>query len=475
VTKPADNETTPGPSTERRPSTIILAIVILLLSRTFSNAQVTEIPTDQRLASVGNESKTTQQWLTQLNSDRKILETNSNSAQAHVKVGVDLHALGEIEGALKEFDRALELNQNLAQAFIEKGSIVGDQGELSESRELFRRAVAISPNDAAAHLWLGDIMLRTGDFEGSAQEFEKALRLNSKNSGSYQGLGLIHLQEGDFGQATDDFRQALTFRPGYIDAEKGLAHALAAEHKWPEAADLLKQVLKSDPNSASETVALGTMLAKMGDKSGADKQFARGRELSNKEQLLLRAKGDNNWGVAQRKDGKSEDAVAAFRQALDDDPGFCEAHDNLGSVMWMRQESASAMAEFQAAVRCDPNLASARNNFGMALLYYSQDLNEAIEQFRTAVLLRPGFALAHLNLAKTLAAKQQFVESEAEFRQALMIDPGIAAAHVGLGLVLAAERNSLSSEAQSEMKKGLQLDPGLRNVIPRTYLEHLHD
>jgi len=158
---------------------------------------------------------------------------------------------------------------------------------------------------------------------------------------------------------------------------------------------------------------------------------------------------------------------------LDEDSSFCEAHDNLGGVLWMQKDSAAAMSEFQAAVRCNPDLATAQNNLGTALLYHSHDIDQAIVQFRAAISLRPGFALAHLNLGKALAAKQELAQAEPEFRRAIMIDPDLAAAHVGLGLLLAMKEGSLTAEARLEMEKGLRLDAALRELIPQPYLAQL--
>ena len=458
----------------RRTSWVVLVAISVSLLRTIGRGQMTSIPTDQRLTSSNRESKTEQQWLADVDSSRKANETQPNSAQAHLMLGRSLHALGETEAASREFDRALDLNPKLAVALFEKGSILADQAEWSQAADLFRRAVAASPDYPLAHLALGDMLLRAGEFENSASELRSVLRLDPNNSAAYQGLGLIHLQEGDFNGATADFRRALAMRPGYVDAERGLGHALASAHKWPEAAKLLKQVLATNPDSTQEVVALGTVLAKMGDRVGAQTQFARARELSNKEVTLLRAKGDNNWGVALRIEGKLEDAVDAFRRALDEDSSFCEAHDNLGGVLWMQKDSAAAMSEFQAAVRCNPDLATAQNNLGTALLYHSHDIDQAIVQFRAAISLRPGFALAHLNLGKALAAKPELAEAEPEFRRAIMIDPDLAAAHVGLGLLLAMKEGSLTAEARLEMEKGLRLDAALRELIPQPYLAQLH-
>jgi tetratricopeptide (TPR) repeat protein len=456
-----------------RPACVCRGVIPLFVLATAALAQMTLIPTNQRLVSAGSDAKTGQQWLEEVDAERRLLNSHPDSARDHLLLGRALDALGETEAASRAFDRALDLDPKLAEAMVEKGLILADQTDWSQAADWFRRATAASPRYSLAHLALGDMLLRTGEFEGCASELKTVLRLDGNSSAAYQGLGLVHLQEGDFEQAGDDFRRALAIKPGNLDAEKGLGHALAAAHRWPEAAELLKQVLAASPNSTQEIAALGNVLARIGDRAGAQAQFRRARELSDQEALLLRAKGENNWGVALRKQGKLADAAAAFRRALDEDSSYCEAHDNLGTVLWLEKDPATAITEFQSAVRCDPNLASARNNFGTALLYHSHDAEKASEQFRVAVTLRPGFALAHLNLGKVLAAKQDWDQSEPEFRRAILLDPDLAAAHLGLGLLLATKQSGVSAEARAEMEKGLRLDPTLRALIPQAYLGQL--
>jgi len=447
----------------------LMTLSLLLLPR-IADAQVTAIPSDERLTGSVSESKTQQQWLVDLASDRQSVEAHPDEASAWLMLAKTLHALGETETASQALDHALKLNPKLAEALIEKGAVLADLTQWSEATEFYRRAVAASPDNTMAHLSLGDMLLRTGEFDGAAGEFRTVVRLDGKSPGAWQGLGLVHLQEGSVDEAAEDFRHALAIRPGYIDAEKGLAHALTAAHQWAEAAALLKSLVAANPNSSEETVALGNVLAAMGDKEGAEKQFARGRELANDDLILLRAKGENNWGVTLRKEGKFGEAADAFRRAIHEDPGFCEAHDNLGGVLWVQKDAVAAMSEFQAAVQCDPNLASARNNLGNALLYSGHDLDKAIAEFRAAVALRPGFALAHLNLGKALATKQNFADAENDFRCAILIEPELASAHMGLGLALAAETSGVSAEARAEMETALHLDPALRDVIPQAYL-----
>jgi|HubBroStandDraft_4_1064222.scaffolds.fasta_scaffold08492_2 protein O-GlcNAc transferase len=443
----------------------------LFLSGTCS-AQMSAFPAGERLAASEAESKTSQQLLLDLASARQML-ANHPSAQANLSLGRALKALGETESASKAFDRALDLNPELAEAWFEKASIVSDQGDWSKAADLFRRAVAASPGYALAHLGLGEVLLRTGEFDNSASEFEAAWRIDGKSSAAHQGLGLIDLQEGKLDAAVKEFRDALSIRPSDLDASKGLARALAYQHKWDEAVVLLRQIVAANPKSSEATFSLGTALVHLGDKPSADVQFARARDLSSRELLLLRAEGDSNWGIALRNEGKLQAAAIAFRRASDDDPSYCEAHDNLGEVLWMQKDFAGALSEFNLAVRCSPESALARNNLGSALLYYNHDIESATEQFRASLASRPGFALAHFNLGRALAAKQDLSAAESEFRRAIAIDPDSAGPHVDLGLLLAMREGSVSAEARMELQKGLHLDPSFRGMIPQKYLAEL--
>ena len=413
-----------------------------------------------------------EQLLSALSAARQSLDTDA-SAEANLSVGRALRALGESQAASEYFNRALALNPRSSAALFEKGLVVSDSGDWSKAADLFRKALADSPHLAAAHLALGEMLLRTGDFEGSRTELNRVLQLDGNSAGAHHGLGLIDLQEGKVDLAVGDFSRAIAMRADYVEAERGLARALMLQHKWHEAAALLRRVTAADTNSSEDASALGTALFNSGDQAGAAEQFARARELSNEELSLLRAQGDNNWGISLRKEGKLEQAAAAFRRAIADHPAFCDAHDDLGEVLWMQKQFPEALSEFQTALRCNPHSAMVHNNLGSALLYFRHDVEAAIGQFRACLASRPGFALAYLNLGKALAAKGAFAEAETALRNALAIDPVSAAAHLNLGLVLAVKNGELSAEAKSELEKGIGLDPRLRDMVPEKYLAAL--
>jgi len=447
----------------------LLAVIALCAS---CSAQMAGFPADQHLTLSRTEAKTQPQLIAELMSARQSDEKHP-SAENDLLLARALNAIGETDAAARLFDGALTKNPRLSDAWLEKGYTESGRGDWSKAADLFRRAITTSPGNGPAHLALGEMLLRMGDFDGAAKEFKKASESNPGSCGPHQGLGLVYLQQGKAEESELEFRTAFAACPTSSQAQKGLARALSFEHKWQEAAALLEKIAGANPNSREAVSSLATALASLGDKAGSEREFARARELSQRELIVLRAKGDRNWGVSLRSEGKLQDAAVAFHRALEDDPIFCDAHDDIGEILWMQKDFAGALSEFQAAIQCDPGSPTAQNNLGAAFLYYRHDIESAIEHLRAAVNSKPSFALARLNLGKAVAAKQDFSAAELELRVAIAIAPDLAAAHLNLGLALAAKEGKMSADAQKELQTGLRLDPRLRDSIPQEYVAHL--
>ena len=162
-------------------------------------------------------------------------------------------------------------------------------------------------------------------------------------------------------------------------------------------------------------------------------------------------------------------------------PGAGEAHFNLGDALWKQGRSEEAIDSFREAVRLLPNSPEARNNLG-AVLQESGQLDEAIAEYRQALALSGGsdgvagqstgspilpsawlgqtgdaFA-AHSNLADALAKTNRQEEAIEHYRIALQRDPLAVKVRTNLGATLSAlERYD---EAVRELNEVLATEPG---------------
>ena len=90
-------------------------------------------------------------------------------------------------------------------------------------------------------------------------------------------------------------------------------------------------------------------------------------------------------------------AIAAYREALDRDPAFVDAHNALGVVYSAQGRYDDAVRELRAAIALAPRLAYLHNNLGY--VYMLRGSNElAIPAFQEAILLDPGQQRAPRNL-----------------------------------------------------------------------------
>jgi tetratricopeptide (TPR) repeat protein len=108
-------------------------------------------------------------------------------------------------------------------------------------------------------------------------------------------------------------------------------------------------------------------------------------------------------GLRYESEGREDSAAAAYRRALELDPGLAAAHTNLGALAHRRGNGAEARACFQAALALDPDQPEARYDLAH-LLIEAGDLELAAAELRRVLELVPDSADTHFNLGMTLEA-----------------------------------------------------------------------
>lgn len=107
-----------------------------------------------------------------------------------------------------------------------------------------------------------------------------------------------------------------------------------------------------------------------------------------------------------------EEAMAAYRQALELEPGLADAHLNLGRLLHERGQTPDAERHYRQALAAHPDDATAAYNLGVALQDLGR-LKDATQAYEAALELDRTLADAHYNLA---GLYEELGEREAAFR-----------------------------------------------------------
>jgi tetratricopeptide (TPR) repeat protein len=132
------------------------------------------------------------------------------------------------------------------------------------------------------------------------------------------------------------------------------------------------------------------------------------------------------------------------------------AHNRRGIELALKERNDDAIAEFRAAVVLDPDYVEARNNLGM-VFKREGELDRAIAEFQTSVKLDPEDADSHENLASALFDKGRFGDSLAEYRKLARINPRHPQAHYNIGFLLV--KSGELTESIGEFREAIRLKP----------------
>ncbi len=169
----------------------------------------------------------------------------------------------------------------------------------------------------------------------------------------------------------------------------------------------------------------------------------------------------NNIGVLLEKQGRHEEAIARYREALRLDPQHLISMRNIAQVLTNQGRYAEGLAAAQKVIVHYPGDAQAHHLIG-GLLSKQGRKEEAIARYREALRLNPQHQTAMRNLALVLMQQERYAEGLAVAQKLITHYPGNAQGHhmVGFGLF----HLNRKTEALHHYDRALALDPNLKTI-----------
>lgn len=145
-----------------------------------------------------------QDFLKQLPGDATILNNLGNA----------FHEEGNIEQAVKAYQRAIHIDPSLHVVFYNLAVLNLVNGDYLKAEENCREAIKMDPANAVYHTTLGKIYGAQKEYDRAISLFEKAIKLGDETAANH--VAEIYGQRGEFDKSSEAYTKYLEL-VGYFD------------------------------------------------------------------------------------------------------------------------------------------------------------------------------------------------------------------------------------------------------------------
>ena len=312
----------------------------------------------------------------------QVLRLNPRDVDALVNVSNLLEAEGDLTASVTTMQKAVGFATDKTRLYLMLAQKQDKAGQYSDAVESFRETLKSGHPAPEARFGLGMALKHLRKFDEAIPEFEAVLRLNPDDPLAHFELGTVQSEQGQFTQALTQLQEAARLQPGMVEAyrEMGRVYRILNRSEDSKAAYRKAVELKSDQVSALYGLARSPQ-----DRREAAELFAKIRQLQARSADSGKADDSNGAGIRLMAEGRLDEALAAFRRALDDNPAFALAAYNMGVVLAHQGQMPEAAAAFRKAIGLRPGFSAA--HFGLGLVLKASGDSAADEEFRTAKML----------------------------------------------------------------------------------------
>jgi len=272
---------------------------------------------------------------------------------------------------------------------------------------------------------------RAGQLDRAAELYRTILSTNPNHADSLNLLGVIAHQRGDDAQAVELIQKAIQFRSDRPAYYVNLAAALRGLQRFDDAVACCHAALKVQDNLPEAYLNLGQALQGAGRLGEAEQAFRWVAENCPND-----SRGPQTLAGCLRVQGRSDEAISFYREALARNPADAAAHLGVGTeLLRAHQNPGAAEPHLQRATELLPREATAWKNYGSCLVKLGRE-QEALRVFAEAMRLTPNDPELGCNVGQAWLGCGNRQAAENCFQAVLKFQPFFSGAQVGLAAVL---------------------------------------
>jgi tetratricopeptide (TPR) repeat protein len=249
-----------------------------------------------------------------------------------------------------------------AQQAVARAELLNEQGLDMVALAEFERAIAINPRMTTAYMGIADIQQRQGNYAQAEVHFRRAAEIEPANFSAHYGQGLMLQLLDRIAEAVRAYLRALQLQPTDFDANLNLATAYLQLGEPAAGLIYAQRAVNLQADSGPARVNLGAIYAALGDHESAVIEYQQAAELIDlSPQLLL------NLANSLGQIGRFAEMQNTIEQLIRVEPTAL-AYERLAAAHFRQGRYDEALVNFRQALDIDANHYPALNGVGVTLL-----------------------------------------------------------------------------------------------------------
>jgi protein O-GlcNAc transferase len=279
----------------------------------------------------------------------KAVAADPANAEVQANYGMALTQVQRAKDAVSHLQQAVKLAPNMVTAHQDLAAAYIQLNQLDDAVAQLRIAIQLAPDSPQLHYNLGVAFKMQDDSVSAIPELETAEKQNPSGSEAPYLLGVLYMQTGRYDDAARELDKSLKLQPQNGDGWATLGSVYAKLDKLTEATSALQEAIRQIPEQPDPHLTLATVLVKQGRSAEATAERKKAAELMRTNMNRQRAEVATHSANSLLQNGKVDDAVAQFREALSYNADYAEAHRGLAAALERQGHAAEANTERQKA------------------------------------------------------------------------------------------------------------------------------
>jgi tetratricopeptide (TPR) repeat protein len=396
--------------------------------------------------------------------DRRLMDINKAFQYAYTAYAADNNAAyilntlaslhfdnSRIDSAIFYARRSIAAAPNWRYPYVTLAYSYKSLGRVDSALKYYRKAIQVDPGSADAYVDLGHYYYSLSRADSAIVNYQKALTIEPANVYASNNIGWLNNEKKNYEEAIVYFRKAIAADPKFVSAYNGISKAFIGQNNADSARVYFTKAFANYQDKSIVNIYIGNFYKELKMYDSAKTYYRAAIDFDPKYEEAW-----NNLGRVCFNMKQLDSASYYYRNALQVNPFSAFSLINLGLVFKEQKQPDSTYMYFQKAIRTEPFNPTILNSLGVI---YRQDNNydSAKAYFKKALFIKPDYRSAYNNLMKVYRELGQ-PDSVTNYLKTLpQFDPNSISVINDLGLIFLDQKRYDS--ARTYYRRAIAIDP----------------